>query len=107
MLEFMFSHNDDIFLQKIELCFYVIIMYKKMATIYIDEKIGYCEVNEKTEPEIKEYLIDEIIMLELKIADGTQKLVDMDNIRKTHKKYSIQELKGIVGDLKYYLDKNS
>jgi len=87
-------------------------MYKHitMTTIYIDEKIGYCEVNEKTEPEIKKYLIDNIIILELKTntnADGTKKWVDIDNIRKTHKKYSIQELKGIVGDLEYYIEKNS
>jgi len=91
------------------LCNYYIIT-TAMTTIYIDEKIGYCEVNEKTEPEIKKYLISEIIILELKTntnADGTQKLVDIDNIRKTHKNYSIQELQVIIGDLKYYIEKNS
>jgi hypothetical protein len=79
-----------------------------MTTIYIDEKIGYCEVNEKTEPEIKEYLIAKIINLELETntnADVKQKWADIDKIRKTHKNYSIQELIGIVGDLKYYIEK--
>ena len=86
-----------------------------MTTIYIDEKIGYCEVNEKTEPEIKQYLITKIIKLELETNTNVdvlydeimmlgikQKWVDIDNIRKTHKNYSIQELQGIIGDLEFY-----
>lgn len=70
----------------------------KMTRIYIDEKMGYCELNEKTENEIKSYIIDKICSIDWEIGGSGNKLAAINNIKETHKNLTITELIIILND---------